>query len=294
MSVLEVKHISKSFGTSNVLSDINLTFEANKIYGLLGRNSAGKSTLLNIITNRIFADSGEVTIDSENVAENDSKLGQMFLMSEVNTYPAGSTLSFIIKQTEQLYGGFNHQLANRLVNEFELDLSQKFGKLSTGYNSIFKLVLALCVPVKFVIFDEPVLGLDANHREIFYTELLQSYSDTPRTIILSTHLIEEITQIISDVIVIDHGNILLDQTVEDVLSKTHAVAGPSSDVNQYTNGLNVIGSETMGNLKTNYVFGDLDDRILPDTVQLSKFDLQKLFIFLTTGAPVKGGNKGEN
>ncbi len=171
MSVLEVSHITKTFGSKHVLSDVNLTFEEGKIYGLLGRNGAGKSTLLSIMTNRIFAGEGEVKIDSENVDDNDAKLGLMYLMSEVNLFADGWKLKQIIKDSESFYGSFNHELADRLVTEFGLDINQKFGKLSTGYNSIFKLILALCLPVKFVLLDEPVLGLDANHRELFYSEL---------------------------------------------------------------------------------------------------------------------------
>ncbi|WP_283680193.1 ABC transporter ATP-binding protein [Lentilactobacillus sp. Marseille-Q4993] len=290
MSLLTIDHVSKSFGSHNVLNDVTLHFEEGKIYGLLGRNGAGKSTLLNIITNRIFPDAGDVNIDSESVFDNDSKLGLMYLMSEVDLYTNGTKLSQIIDETELLYGGFDRDYANHLADEFDLDLNQKFGKLSTGYTSIFKLILALSVPVKFVILDEPVLGLDANHRELFYKELIQTFSDNPRTFLISTHLIEEVANIISDVVVIDQGRVLLDKPVEDVLEKTHSVVGLASDVDKYTSGLNIIGVETMGTLKTNYVYGDLDDRILPDTVQLSNFDLQKLFVFLTNNAS-KGGSK---
>ena len=290
MSLLSIDHVSKAFGSHNVLSDISLTFEEGKIYGLLGRNGAGKSTLLNIITNRIFADNGEVAIDSESVDDNDSKLGQMYLMSEVDLYNDGTKLNKLMQETELLYGGFDYELANRLASEFEIDLDPKFGKLSTGYNSIFKLILALSVPAKFVLLDEPVLGLDANHRELFYKELIQTFSDNPRTFIISTHLIEEVANIVSDVVVVDRGHVLLDQPVEEVMTRTHSVVGPASDVDTYTSGLNIIGTDKMGNLKTDYIFGDLDDdRPIPDTVQISNFDLQKLFVFLTNPKE-NGGN----
>lgn len=292
MSMLEVSHVSKSYGSKSVIADVNLAFEENKIYGLLGRNGAGKSTLLNIITDRIFPSSGEVKIDSENVADNDSKLGLMYLMSEVDLYPNGAKLSQIVKDSELIYGGFNHKLADKMIAEFKIDMGQKFGKLSTGYNSIFKLILALCLLVKFVILDEPVLGLDANHRELFYTELLDSYADNPRTFILSTHLIEEVANIISDVIILDQGRIILNQPVEDVLAKTHSVVGQKNEVEEYTKGLNVVGHDDMGNIRANYVYGDLDDRRLPDTVQLSNFDLQKLFVFLTN--QYEGSKRHEN
>ena len=102
----------------------------------------------------------------------------------------------------------------------------------------------------------------------------------------------EVANIISDVIVLDQGRVILNQPVEDVLAKTHSVVGPEKDVEQYTKGLNVIGHDMMGTIRANYVYGDLDDRILPDTVQLSNFDLQKLFIFLTN--QYEGSAKNED
>ncbi|GAY72094.1 ABC transporter, ATP-binding protein [Lentilactobacillus kosonis] len=119
MSLLSIDHVSKAFGSHNVLNDISLTFEEGKIYGLLGRNGAGKSTLLNVITDRIFADNGEINMDSESVADNDSKLGMMYLMSEVDLYNDGDKLTKIIKDTDLLYGGFDHELADDLAKSLD-------------------------------------------------------------------------------------------------------------------------------------------------------------------------------
>lgn len=287
MSELKLEQINKSFGKKTILSNINLSFSENKIYGLLGRNGAGKSTLLNIIVNRIFADSGMVRIDGENINDNDRKLDLMYLMSEVDLYANGDKLSKILENTEKLYGGFNWELSEKLANKFEINLDQKYGKLSTGYHSIFKLIIALCVPVKFVILDEPILGLDANHRDLFYSELLQSYSDNPRTFIISTHLIEEVTNIISDVVILDNSRILLAAPVEEILDQAYGIVGPQNEVDDYTKGLNIIGTDKMGNLKTTYVYGNLNDNPVPDTVQISNLDLQKLFVLLTSK---NGGN----
>ena len=291
MSVLDVNHISKSFGNQSVLNDVNLSFSGNKIYGLLGRNGAGKSTLLNIITNRIFPNGGKVTLNGESIDNNDDALSHIFLMSEVNLYSDGAKLSTIMADTELIYGSFDQSLAEDLAAKFELGLNQRFGKLSTGYRSIFKLILALCVPVEYVILDEPVLGLDANHRDLFYSELLKSYTDRPRNFIVSTHLIEEIATIISDVIVLDNGHVLLHDTVENVLEQANVIVGPKADVADYTSDLNVIGRESIGQLVAVYVYGELNDRPIPDTVKISPVDLQKIFILLTNYS--KGGSEGE-
>lgn len=291
MSVLDVSHISKSFGNQTILNDVNLSFSGNKIYGLLGRNGAGKSTLLNIITNRLLPNGGKVTINGDTVDNNDEALSHLFLMSEVNMYSNGSKLSKIIDDTELLYGSIDRQLVTELADKFELDLNQRFGKLSTGYRSIFKLILALCLPVEYVLLDEPVLGLDASHRELFYSEMLKTYADRPRNFIISTHLIEEIATIISDVIVLDHGHVLLHDTAENVLAQSSVVVGPKADVEQYTQDLNVIGKESIGQLAAFYIYGELNDRPIPDTVKISPVDLQKIFIFLTNYT--NGGNGSE-
>ncbi len=282
MKPLKVSHVSRKYGRHEVLADISFSLEPNKIYGLLGRNGAGKSTLLNIMTNRVFASGGDVQIGDESIFDNDELLSQMFLMSEIDMYNERFKVEKIFKQTELCYGSFDWPRAHRLAQEFSVDLDDKFGGLSTGYHSIVKLIIALCVPVNFVFLDEPVLGLDANHRELFYQELLQAYEDRPRTILISTHLIEEIAQIIEHVLILDDGQISLDADTEEMTERSYAVTGPQKEVDAYTSGLNVIGKESLGGIQTNYVYGELDDdRVIPDTVKIQHVDLQKLFVYLT-------------
>ncbi|KRL00473.1 ABC transporter ATP-binding protein [Liquorilactobacillus capillatus] len=282
MEGIVVKGIQKNFGKKTVLQDVDLQIKPGKIYGLLGRNGAGKSTLLSIIANRIFPNMGTITLDGQTVFENDKALGQMYLMSERNLYSKSSKLKHLLGTTELLYGNFDYEYAYQLAEKFSLDLNQKFGKLSTGYRSIFKLIVSLCVPAKYILLDEPVLGLDANHRELFYREMVDNYVKTGKTFVISTHLIEEITNSLEHIFIIKNGQIIIDGDVEDVLNKAYLVSGPAKEVAQYTAGLNVIGQEKLGNIQGDYVFGKLDsERVLPDTVTVEKPNLQKLFINLT-------------
>ncbi|MBW1605825.1 ABC transporter ATP-binding protein [Lactobacillus sp. Sy-1] len=282
MTTIKIEHLNKHFHKQSGLNDINLTFESNQIYGLLGRNGAGKSTLLNIITDRIFANSGQVKLDGAVMHDNGDALSKVFMMSQDNLYQESTKVQNIIKTTAAVYDGFDQHLANELIQKFDVNVKTKFGKLSTGYHSIVKLIIALCVPAEVVIFDEPTLGLDANHRELFYSELIQSYSDNPRTFIISTHLIDEVANIVSDVAIIDHGAVIVSGDNESVLKNAHTITGPERELDQYCAGLNVIGSKHLGNLKTNYVYGPLnDDQRIPDTVSVESLDLQTLFIYLT-------------
>lgn len=279
---IQVQAVQQAFRGQTVLDNLNLTIKPNTIYGLLGRNGAGKSTLLNIISNRIFADSGTVTMDNETMCDNDHTLGKVYLMSEVNLYSERSRVKQLFKTTALLYGDFDDAHANKLAQKFGLDLNARFGKLSTGYRTIFKLIIALCVPADYVFLDEPVLGLDANHREIFYQELIETYSDHPRTFVISTHLIEEIANLIEHVFVLDNHHIIVDGDVTDILGQSYAVTGPQTDVSTYTDGLNIIGKDHLGGITAHYVYGPLDnDRPIPDTVTVEHLDLQKLFVNLT-------------
>ena len=280
MTSIQLHNVTKRFGTIPALDNVSLAFEENKIYGLLGRNGAGKSTLLNIITNRLFADSGEVTVQGKRATENDRAQKQVFLMSEKDYSPESMRVTEIFRWTKEFYGIFDMEYAYRLCELFQLNPKKKVKELSTGYNSITKIIVALSVGVPFVLLDEPVLGLDANHRELFYQLLLENYSDNPRTFVISTHLIEEISGLIEDIIILKEGKIIRNESCEELLRSGYTVSGASEAVERYAAGKRVIGSDTLGGLKSFYILGKPESP-LPDGLELSKLDLQKLFIQLT-------------
>ena len=278
---IEVKNISKSFGSTCALDQISLTFDENKIYGLLGRNGAGKTTLLNIITNRIFADSGDVLVDGVSAKEKDAALSKIYMMSEKNYYPNNMRIKDIFKWTKDFYPSFDVEYANKLAEIFELKTDKKVKSLSTGYTSIFKVIIALSVNIPYVLLDEPVLGLDANHRDIFYKLLLEKYSNNPSTFIISTHLIEEVSNVIEDVIIIKKGRLIRNESTEELMSCGYTVSGMASMVDEFIIGKDVIGIDSIGGLKSAYVIGKIDKSSVPKGLEISKMDLQKLFVQLT-------------
>lgn len=278
---IEVKNISKNFGKTCALAQVSLTFEENKIYGLLGRNGAGKTTLLNIITNRIFADSGEVLVDGMPSKENDEALGKIYLMSEKTYYPNSLKISDVFKWTKEFYPGFDMEYADKLAERFELNTSKKIKSLSTGYNSIFKVIVALSVNTPYVLLDEPVLGLDANHRDVFYRLLLKKYGNNPSTFVISTHLIEEVSNVIEDVIIIKKGQIIHNESTAELMSCGYTVSGKASVVDEFIKGKDVIGADSIGGLKSAYIIGQVNKKNVPEGLEITKMDLQKLFVQLT-------------
>ena len=288
MSAIQIKNITKRYKDVTALDDVSFSFEFGKIYGFLGRNGAGKTTLINIIANRIFADQGEILIDGIPAKENMGVHEKIFCMSEADLYDRDLKVKDHFKWTNRFYTDFDLKKAFELSKKFNLDTNKRFKALSKGYQSIFKLIIALSLNVPYVIFDEPVLGLDANHRELFYSLLLKEFENNERTLIIATHLIEEVSNIIEEVVLIDKGKILVQETVEELLEKGYSVSGAAQEVDHYCVGRNVIGYDELGGLKVAYILGE--KTVLPQesNLQITAMNLQKLFVKMTE----KGG--GEN
>ena len=275
MNAIQIKNITKRYKGVTALDDVSLSFEFGKIYGFLGRNGAGKSTLINIIANRIFADQGEVLIDGIPAKENMGVHEKIFCMSEADLYDRDLKVKEHFKWTNRFYSDFDLEKALALSRKFDLDVNKRFKALSKGYQSIFKLIVALSINVPYVIFDEPVLGLDANHRELFYSLLLKELENNERTLILATHLIEEVSNIIEEVVLIDKGKILLQKTVEELLETGYSVSGLAQEVDRYCDGRNVIGYDELGNLKVAYVLGEKAALPQNSNLQIAAMNLQK-------------------
>jgi ABC-2 type transport system ATP-binding protein len=285
MSTIEIKNVSKSYGKTKALKNVSATIADGKICGFLGRNGAGKTTLLNIITNRIFADQGQVWIDGEPAVENDQAQAKLFYMTEKTLYQKETKVWEVFQLTHGFYPQFDLGYAAGLADRFKLETNKKIGALSTGYLSIFKLVLTLASNAQVLIFDEPVLGLDANHRDLFYKELVARYAAAPRTVILSTHLIEEAAGLLEEVIIIKEGQILLSQPVEDLLGLAYTVSGSQENVDRYTAGKKVIREESLGRYKAATIYqkrNGTDQAALAEMgLDLTPARLQELFISLT-------------
>lgn len=281
MKTIQIKNVTKRFGPVTALENVSLTLEGGKIYGLLGRNGAGKSTLLNLITNRLFPDGGEILVDGKPALENDEALRNIYMMSEKSYYPENMRVADVFKWTEAFYGSFNKEYALKLADLFSLNTKKKVRELSTGYASIYKIITALSVDVPFLLLDEPVLGLDANHRELLYKVILETYAENPRTMVLSTHLIEEVAGLIEEVIIIKKGQVIRHESTESLLSAGYTVSGPAAVMDHYLAGRETLGTDTLGGLKTAYLLGTPDRSALPESLEITRLDLQKLFIRLT-------------
>jgi ABC-2 type transport system ATP-binding protein len=285
MSTIEVINVSKDYGSVRALDAVSFTLAQEGIYGLLGRNGAGKTTLISIITNRVFAGSGSVLIDGEPANENDRVQPRVCCMSGKVPHPGEMRVADGLKWSREFYRDFDLEYARDLAQKFGLPLDKRLNGLSTGYSSIFTLIVTLASGAPVIMFDEPVLGVDANYRELFYRELLAHYGEHPQTIVLSTHLIDEVAEFLDRVLVLKEGRLILDESADTMLRESYSVSGAREVVDRYSAGKNVIREESIGRLKVSTIKQERtgeDDRSIEELgLEVSKRRLQEIIVGLT-------------
>ncbi len=283
--VLETKALNKSYNDVKAVKDFTVGLESNKIYGLLGRNGAGKTTFLNIISSRIFADSGEVRLFGQNAVESQEALAKICYMPEKNLFIENSRVSRILKDAALFYENFDTEYAQKLCKKFDLSINKKYKALSRGYESIVRIVVGMASRAPLIIFDEPVLGLDAAVRDLFYRELIEDYENNPRTYIISTHLIEESADVFEEALIIKDGMLVEKLPVDELKDMARYVSGKASVVDEAVSGMNIVHSEMVGNIKICAVFEKLTDeklrKLTAGGADVSTVPVQKLFIYLT-------------
>ena len=284
--VIELNGLTKSYGkTFHALQDINLTIQENKIYGLLGRNGAGKTTLLHLISAQLFPTSGKLKVFGEAPYENKEVLRQICFIKESQKYPDTFRVRDVLSLASSLYPNWNALLADSLVLQFNLPANRRVKKLSRGMLSSVGIIIGLASRAPLTIFDEPYLGLDAVARQLFYDQLIQDYMDYPRTIVLSTHLIDEISAMLEQVIVLHEGKLLLNEEAEQFRGSAFHVSGKQSDVDHFITGKEVLHQEVLGSMCSAVVRTahqkDFRKQAELNNIKLAPVSLQQLMVYLT-------------
>jgi ABC-2 type transport system ATP-binding protein len=188
---VEVHGLTKRFGRFTAIDEVDFSVEAGKICGLLGRNGAGKTTIMNLLTAQDFATAGHVRIFGEDPVENAAVLRNLCFIKESQRYPDDFKPKHVFASAPWFFPNWDADFAGRLIEDFRLPLGRRIKKLSRGQLSSIGVIVGLASRAPLTFFDEPYLGLDAVARQIFYDRLLEDYGEHPRTVILSTHLIDE-------------------------------------------------------------------------------------------------------
>jgi ABC-2 type transport system ATP-binding protein len=286
-SVVEIKGLTKSYGKVKAVDDVSFTIESDKIYGLLGRNGAGKTTIMHMISAQLFETSGELKVFGESPYENNRVLSQICFIKESQKYPDYFRVADVLNVAPQLFPNWDREFAYSLIEEFRLPLKRRMKKLSRGMLSSVGIIVGLASRAPLTIFDEPYLGLDVVARSLFYDRLLEDYASHPRTVILSTHLIDEVSQLLEHVLVIDNGKIIVNEEAELLRGRASTVTGLASRIDAFTSDKKVIHREPFGGLASVTLLGELnvqDRKQAADFgLEITPVSLQQMIVHLTNG-----------
>ncbi|MBB3087064.1 ATP-binding cassette domain-containing protein [Geodermatophilus sabuli] len=241
-----VTDVTMHFREHTALDGVTTAFEQDAITGLLGRNGAGKTTLMQLLTGHRVPTRGRVEVFGAAPYENDAVLSRICFIKEGQRYPDHFRVRDALDSAALLFPGWDADLAAALVADFDLPARRPVKKLSRGMNSAVGIVIGLASRAPLTLFDEPYLGLDAVARQLFYDRLLADYAENPRTIVLSTHLIEEISSLLERVLLIDRGRVLLDADAESLRGSALTVAGPRDRVAAFAAAHELLHTETLG------------------------------------------------
>lgn len=215
-SVISAKEVSKSYGHFKALNNVNLELEQGRILGLIGPNGAGKTTLLKAVLGLTTCSGDLKVLGLDPHKQRDELMKRVCFVADVAVLPRWIKVSQAIDFVEGVHPKFDRDLCEKYLKKTKIKRESKVKSLSKGMVAQLHLSLIMAIDVDILILDEPTLGLDILYRKSFYESLLNDYFDENRTIIITTHQVEEIEHILSDLVFIQDGKIVLDDSMDEV------------------------------------------------------------------------------
>lgn len=290
-NAIEVRGVSRTFKGTAALTDVDFVVPEGSICGLLGRNGAGKTTLMSLISGQDKPTSGEVLVAGHSPFENAATLSQISYIRDNQRYPDDYRLKHILRIAPAFAPRWNAELAEELVDGFRIPQKTAVKKLSRGQLSSVAIVVGLASQAPVTLFDEPYLGLDVAARHFFYDILIRELAVTPRTILFSTHLIEEAESLFDHVVLIEGGRIVLDGDPDEARASAFVASGIGAGIDSFLSGRRVLSSQAVGVMKTAIVgeplTGATESAAHSAGVQLAPASLQDLVVaYGTPGRPI--------
>lgn len=216
MSLVEFKHVYKSFDNKEVLKDINFTIPKGKIIGLLGKNGMGKTTIIKLINDLLTPTSGEVLVKGEKPGVESKK--SISFLPERTYLDKSLNVKQVFNYFLDFYNDFNLEKARKLLKDLNLEEDDSLSKMSKGMLEKLQLVLVMSRDVELYVLDEPLGGVDPATRDYILDTILSNFCEGA-SVLISTHLISDIERILDEVIFIDHGQVVLTSSVDELREK---------------------------------------------------------------------------
>jgi len=269
--MIQIKDLNFAYPRQQTLfNNLSVHLEAGSITGLLGKNGAGKTSLLKLLTGLLHLQSGEISVLGHNPRKREvTMLANVYLVPEEFSFPAISINNYQ-KAYSSFYPQFDHGLLNRTLNEFDLRPDSNLQHLSHGQKKKFLIAFALSTRCKLLVLDEPTNGLDIPSKSLF-RKILAGSLDESQLVIISTHQVKDVENLIDKIIILDNGKVIFQQTIVDISQKVCFISGTSNDVDE------VIYSEAIpGGYRM----------VMPNGHTETEVDIELLFNAITKGIKI--------
>ena len=279
-NAIEIQSVTRTFGNSKALDDVNLSVPEDSILGLLGRNGAGKTTLMSLIAGQDQPSSGRVAVYGERPFENESVLSKVIFVRDNQRYPDRYDLPDVLRIAPVYAPNWSAEVAAELVAGLRIPAKTPIKQFSRGQLSAVAILLGLASRAPVTLLDEPYLGLDVTARAFFHDVLLRDYTAHPRTIVLSTHLIAESEALFDRIVILDRGRVRVDVASGAVAEQAFVISGPAAAIDRLAADRSVLSEHAVPGLKSVIVEGTADALLLRDAggtgVQVSPASLHDL------------------
>ncbi|WP_186576768.1 ABC transporter ATP-binding protein [Aquibacillus kalidii] len=279
---VEAKDLTKVYKGKLALDHLSFLINEPKIYGLLGRNGAGKTTFMQLLAGLMQPTSGEVLVDGISPFDKQTLTESICLIKESDNFKKDLKIKNVLKIASIFYPTWDQELALELVEEFNLDLNSKVKTLSKGMESALGIIVGLSSKAPITMFDEPYIGLDASARTKFYEILVEQYQEHKRTIIFSTHLIDEVSLLFEEVLIFQNGRLLVQEETDTLRDRCYTVSGPTEKMEDFLKGKTVIDKKQFIGTTTVILMDVEKSEILKHGFSSEGVPLQDLMVHLTS------------
>lgn len=279
-NTIDIRQVTRTFDGFKALDDISFSVPQNSIVGLLGRNGAGKTTVMSIMAGQDRPSEGNIEVLGHAPFEHAPTLSRIIYVRDNQRYPDDYRLHHVLRIAPEFAPNWSEDVAAELVEGFRIPAKTRLKKLSRGQLSSVAIVLGLASRAPVTLLDEPYLGLDVTARALFYKMLLRDYEEHPRTIVLSTHLIEESASMFDRVVILDKGRVVVDDDTDQARDRAFVLSGSTGAVTKLLVNRPVLETRSIGALTSVTAVGTIDDefrqRAVEHGVQLARPSLQEL------------------
>ena len=277
--MIKLANVSKSYGNNIVLDNIDLSLEDNKIYGLIGRNGVGKTTLMKILSDQILSYQGEIFIDGSNIKNDKTFKENLVIIGDgfISDMQQASKLKTLTSTIKILAPMFNQKRYDELMDIFMLNEKTRYNKLSYGNQGLYRSIIGLSTGAKIIFLDEPANGLDEINRDIFYKKIIEYQEQDQSLIMVSSHILSDIERVVTDIIFLKDSKVALNESVESIEEKAYMITINEDHIKLLEN-KNILSYKKVGKQLVVMVYDDFTSEELERlNARVDRMNLQELF-----------------